>query len=33
MTFLVMGSVRLTAVSQDGLAFVVGTMDEGSSSG
>jgi small-conductance mechanosensitive channel len=30
MTFLIKGSVRLTAVSPDGSAFVVGTMDEGS---
>ena len=30
MTFLIAGSVRLTAVSPDGSAFVVGTMDEGS---
>jgi CRP-like cAMP-binding protein len=30
MTFLITGSVRLTAVSPDGSALVVGTMDEGS---
>ncbi len=30
MTFLIAGSVRLTAVAQDGSVVVVGTLDDGS---